>query len=237
MAFGSLFALCIGGSFFLYVYYLPLWFQAVDGVSATHSGIDNLPLLLSQVIGTIFSGALTTKFGHYMPFVLASVVFMSVGAAMLTTFHVGMPTGKWIGYQIIYGLGVGFGFQQAQLAAQAVLPAEDVAIGTAVMLFVQLLGGAIFLSVAQNVFTSHLLANLIATNVPGLDPSAVSRSGALEFRHVVPPASLDLVIRAYAEALTKAYQVGLIVSCIALLGPLGMKWRSLKGKPKLEAGL
>ena len=52
IAFGSYFGLCLGASFFAFVYFLPIWFQAIKGVSATQSGIDNLALLLSQVVGS-----------------------------------------------------------------------------------------------------------------------------------------------------------------------------------------
>jgi len=137
IAFGSLFSLCIGSTFFLFIYYLPIWFQAIYGVDAIHSGIDNLPLILAQVLGTILSGIGTTKIGYYMPFVLASCCLMSVGAGLLTTFTVDISTAKWVCYQIIFGLGTGFGFQQSGIAAQACLDLKDVPIGTAIVLFVQ----------------------------------------------------------------------------------------------------
>ena len=34
------------GGFFLLLYYLPIYFQSVDGVSASQSGINNIPLVL-----------------------------------------------------------------------------------------------------------------------------------------------------------------------------------------------
>jgi hypothetical protein len=40
----------------LVVYYLPIYFQAVKGVSPMISGVDLLPSILSQLIGTSFSG-------------------------------------------------------------------------------------------------------------------------------------------------------------------------------------
>jgi hypothetical protein len=32
-------------------YYLPLWYQATKGVSATHSGLDILPFMIAVVVG------------------------------------------------------------------------------------------------------------------------------------------------------------------------------------------
>ena len=34
------------GSFFALLYYLPIYFQSVDNVSASQSGIRNIPLVL-----------------------------------------------------------------------------------------------------------------------------------------------------------------------------------------------
>jgi MFS family permease len=40
----------------LIVYYLPIYFQAVKGVSAMQSGVDLLPSILSQLLGAVLSG-------------------------------------------------------------------------------------------------------------------------------------------------------------------------------------
>jgi hypothetical protein len=90
---------------------------------------------------------------------------MSIGAGLITLFEVHTPQAKWVGYLFLYGLGVGFGFQQGGVAAQAVLPLVDVSIGTAIVMFVQMLGGALFVSVAQNIFTNKLVMGLTNLNI------------------------------------------------------------------------
>lgn len=55
----------LGGSFFIMIYYLPIWFQAIKGASATKSGIMNLPMLLGLVLTMIICGVLTTMIGYY----------------------------------------------------------------------------------------------------------------------------------------------------------------------------
>jgi len=229
---GAFFGLCLGGSFFIMIYYLPIWFQAIHGVSATQSGIDNLPLVLSQVFGSILGGALTSVIGYYVPFVYASPVFMAVGAGLITTFSASTPTHQWIGYQIIYGLGTGFGFQQPIIAAQTVLPLSDIPTGTATVMFIQILGGALFVSVGQNIFTNKLAEGL--AGIPGLNPQIVARAGATQLKNLIPdPNMISQVLVVYNEALVKAYQVSLIVGSLAVIGALGFQWRSVKGK-KIE---
>lgn len=225
-----IFAFCIGGAFFLFVFYLPYYFQAVKNVSPLRSGIDTLPLILSQVVGTVLAGALTSKTGYYMPFVYLSTVFMAVGAGLLTRFKVDTPTDRWVGYQIIFGLGAGFGFQQVTLAAQAVLDIKDVPVGTGIAMFTQLFGGALFVSVGENIFTNKLVSGILEANIPGLDPQTVVETGATAIRQVVPPQYIDTLLHAYNDALIKAYQVALVLSCLSILGAFGMEWVDVRGK-------
>ena len=56
---------------------------------------------------------------------------------------------EWIGYQVIYGLGLELAMQTVGLAVQAVLAKSDVAIGTAIAFFAQQLGGSILSPLAR----------------------------------------------------------------------------------------
>ncbi|KAJ6534704.1 major facilitator superfamily domain-containing protein [Mycena sp. CBHHK59/15] len=119
---GGFFSFCLGSSYFIIVFYLPIWFQAVRGVSAVKSGIDNLPMILSVVVSSLLAGSVITILGYYTPFILLSTVLMSVGAGLLSTLT--PSTGH-----IVFGLGVGFGLQQSVLAAQTVLDVNDLVFG------------------------------------------------------------------------------------------------------------
>lgn len=53
-----LFALFFFATLQIVVYYLPMYFQAIKGASPMISGVDLLPNILSQLIGTLLSGVL-----------------------------------------------------------------------------------------------------------------------------------------------------------------------------------
>ena len=232
MVAASFFGVCLGGAFFIFIYYLPIWFQAIKGVSATKSGIMNLPLILAQVIMSVVAGILTTKIGYYTPFMYGSSIFMAIGAGLMTTFKVDTGHAMWIGYQVIFGMGSGMGFQQPLLAAQTVLHIDDVPIGTSSVMFIQLLGGALFVSVAQNIFTNSLLSNL-AIQLPEFDPSAILQSGATSLKNVIDANSINGVLLAYNEALTQTFLISVILACLSIIGAVLMEWKSVKGK-KIE---
>ncbi|KAI9814735.1 MAG: MFS sugar transporter [Pycnora praestabilis] len=232
IAFGAWFAFSLGGAFFVMVYYIPIWFQAIKGVSAVRSGIMNLPMILGLVIFSIISGGLTTALGYYTPFMLASSIFAAIGAGLLSTFKTDTGHAMWIGYQCIFGFGIGMGMQQPIIAAQTVLHIDDVPVGTAAIIFSQTLGGALFISVGQNVFTNKLLDGL-KTAVPGLDPAIVLATGATSLKTAIDPKYLPGVLTAYNHALTQAYYVSVALASLNLIGALGMEWKSVKGK-KME---
>ena len=76
----------------------------------------SLPLILGLVIVSIIGGGLITAFGYYTPFIIASAVLMSIGSGLLATLDVDSGHSKWIGYQALFGFGVGFGMVSVEIA-------------------------------------------------------------------------------------------------------------------------
>ncbi|KAL8874098.1 MAG: hypothetical protein Q9174_000534 [Haloplaca sp. 1 TL-2023] len=226
------FVFCLGGSFFILIYFVPIWFQAIKGVSATKSGIMILPMILSLVIVSIMAGGAVTALGYYAPFIIASTVFMSIGAGLLSTWQQDTNHSMWIGYQFIYGLGVGCGMQQPIIAVQTVLKLDDVPIGTTIIIFIQSLGGALFIAVAQNTFNNRLISNLI-NDASSLDPGLILSVGATNLKNTVDPAMLGGVLKAYNSALTQTFYVSAALAALSIFGSAAIEWKSVKGK-KLE---
>lgn len=189
----------------------------------------NLPAILGLVIISMLCGGLVTAIGYYTPFMLISSVLMAIGAGLLSTFETDTNHSKWIGYQFIFGAGVGFGMQQTLVAVQTALPKADVAIGTAIMMFSQTLGGALFISVGQNVFTNQLIKNL-QTVVPGLNPAIVLQVGATELKNQIEERFLSGVLVAYNQTLTQTFYVSVAAAAMSILGAVFVEWKSMKGK-------
>ncbi|KAJ5710624.1 hypothetical protein N7488_004780 [Penicillium malachiteum] len=217
-----------GGAFFLFIYYLPIWFQAIKGVSAIESGIMGLPLILGQVISALVASAIVTIFGYYTPFLLLSAVFMSVGSGLLSTLEPNSDSGKWIGFQIILAIGVGLGRQQPFIAVQAALPTADIPTATSLMVLGQTLGGAVFIAAAQAVFQNELVKNL-RLYAPDADVGAVLRGGATSLRQNVPQKLLPAVLQAYNDAITHAFYIGVALAAACIIGPIFVEWKSVKG--------
>lgn len=233
IAFGASFSACIGACLVTFIYFLSLWFQAVKGVTAVKSGIMSIPMVLSLVFSSIITGNLITVVGYYTPFMIASSVFSSIGAGLMTTFATDTGHAKWIGYQVVYGFGLGLGMQQASVAAQTVLSRKDVPTGASLVVFTQTLGGALFVSIAQNVFANTLVSDI--SGVAGLNAGMITKLGATELRNIVPPEYLSIVLQGYNHAIVKAFYVALAAACVSIVGALGMEWRSIKRRKQAAA--
>ena len=143
-------AFSLGGAFFVLLYFLPIYFQSVQGVSASNSGIRNLPLIISMskyttvkfkqveltvlALFVIASGGLLTFTGYAPPFLIAGAAISTVGAGLIYTLDIGSPTSHWIGYQILNGVGLGLCFQVPIMYGQATAAAEDVSVVTSILM-------------------------------------------------------------------------------------------------------
>ncbi|KAJ7160525.1 major facilitator superfamily domain-containing protein [Mycena crocata] len=237
------FSFCLGASFYVLVYFLPIWFQAIKGVSPLHSGIDTLPLVVSFIVASLISGRLVTVIGYYVPMMILSAIFMATGCGLLSSFTPTTGHAHWIGFQVISGLGVGFGMQQPMLAAQTVLSIQDVPTGTSLVLFMESLGefihtlfslvdlfefigGAIFVSVAQNVFSNKLIAGL-TSKVPGVNPDLVLDS-VTSLRNFVDAGYLPAVLSVYNQAVVSTFYVATAMACLSMTATLAIEWKNVR---------
>lgn len=170
--------------------------QAIQGVSATESGIRNLPSILGLVVFAIIGGGLATAFGQYVPLVLLSSAITAVGCGLLSTLKVNSSIGQWLRYQLIVAAGAGLGAQNVILVAQVAVPSTDMAMPTSILTFSQSLSCSIFLAVAQTIFQNQLVSNLAAEALH-VNAASVIGAGPTGFRKTVSAERLPAVLRAY----------------------------------------
>ncbi|RYO86918.1 hypothetical protein DL764_008935 [Monosporascus ibericus] len=226
---GAVFMFCLAGSMMMIVYFTPLWFQVVQGVSAVDSGVYTLPFMLGLVVASIISGGVTTKIGYYVPAMIFSPSLLSVGQGLMGTFTIRETPAHWIGYQFVAGFGLGCGMQSAGLAAQAVLPKPDIPTGIAIMFFSQQLGGAVFTSVGQNLLSSRMTSQ-IGHIIHEIEDTAsdIVDQGAGDLVAKVPPELRSRVREAYNSAITTIFLCGMGVALCGVVAALFMEWKNIK---------
>ncbi|KAJ5247316.1 mfs transporter protein [Penicillium chermesinum] len=184
--------------------------------------------MVSVVGGFMLAGFGTSATGYYTPFVYAGSILMSVSTGLLMTVHPRSTSrAKWVGFQILCGMGIGLGEEQGLYMVQTTLPEHDIATGIGIILFAQTFGGALFVSVAQAVFLGSITEalNKIA---PDLNPQSIV-SGATASLPGSSTGQVSAALQAvYGRAIKDALRVGLILATVSSLGAVLYDWKSLK---------
>ncbi|KAI2474678.1 MFS transporter [Pyrenophora tritici-repentis] len=230
-----LYSTLLSMALYTHIFYLPFYFQAIKGTTAEQSGIRTIAYLVSITCSSIVIGGLITVVGWYAPFMWFGSAVFAIGAGMLYTLKVGSPSSQWIGYQILSGIGAGAGVQIPFVAVQVVTNEKDMPTANACVMFFNSLGGALSISIAQNIFV-NTLAKEIPKYAPGLDGRIVANAGATNLRKVVSAALLPGVLRGYNNAIVTAFILAIATSCIAFFVSLGMEQKSVKGKKIVPGG-
>ncbi|KAF3483208.1 MFS gliotoxin efflux transporter GliA [Arthroderma uncinatum] len=208
----SIYIFFFAGPFFVLIYYLPIYFQSIKHTSASDSGIRNLPFVLAVSIFSTVSGGLIATFGHLSYLMVLGSVILTIGSGLVYTFDISTPAGTWIGYQLLAGIGGGVALQIPVIVSQALAKPEDLSSATAMILFLQTMGAAIWVSAAQTAFVNRLLLKLPQL-APNVNPALVIRTGASELHKVFSGKDLEGVITAYGDGLKVTF-----ILCIALAG-------------------
>lgn len=207
-----------------HIYYIPFYFQAAKGTTAEGSGIRFLPYLLPVFIIAVAAGTLVTIFHVYAPLMVIGAAIMAVGSGLLQTLDPDSSTAHWVCYQMITGIGFGLGFQIPYTAVQVVLSEGDVPSGNALVVFFQALGGALAISIAQNILSSRLSGYLTKAGLQAITATSV---GATEISTNVPPPQQSAVRWAYSDALSATFILPTVACGVAFLCSLGMERRSI----------
>ena len=75
-----------------------------------------------------------TAFGVYVPWLLAGSCLATIGTGLIYMLDIGTPSSKWIGYQALAGIGLGFAFQVPMIANQAFVKMSEISSVTAITL-------------------------------------------------------------------------------------------------------
>jgi hypothetical protein len=226
---GCLYSFFIAGGFYILLFYLPIYFQAVKGASAVNSGIRLLPLILGMTLTQIVIGVTITVTGIWNPFQIFGAALVAIGSGLLFTLTVDASSGHWIGYQVIAGIGLGMGFNVPIIVTQRIVKASEVATATAVILFFQSLGGALIVAAGQSIFQNELIRKLASTN-PEISPLSVASADATTLRHLFTPQQLAGILESYVHGISTSFVLSIAVAVVATLVSFVPKWARLPGQ-------
>ncbi|KAF3490692.1 MFS gliotoxin efflux transporter glia [Arthroderma uncinatum] len=208
--------ICVCSCFFVILYYLPIYFQVVAGVSPAQSGVRIIPLLATSSVFAIVSGVIISMTGEFQLVMISGNILVTIGSGLMYTLGTDSPSREWVGYQLPLGIGLGLSVQVAIIVCQSIVDPSDLSSVSAIALFFQLLAGAIWLSVAQALFGNRLIRSLTSA-FGSARAQDLFRVGPVGMRDLLRPDELQMAIQGYLDGLKNAYVVSMALGAFASL--------------------
>lgn len=87
-----------------------------------------IPSILATALATTAGSAIAGRLKIFQPFLLIAGAIGALGCGLMLTFDLNPKIGAIIGYQILFGIGIGLGVQLPNLVATVTSSPEDVAL-------------------------------------------------------------------------------------------------------------
>jgi EmrB/QacA subfamily drug resistance transporter len=195
MGSAGLFIMAVG--MFGVIGFLPLFLQAVMGMSATNSGMLTIPLMIGSMVTSITSGFLLKRTG-YKPWLLIGPPIMAAGMFLLSTLHAGSSPLEAVIYQAIVGLGMGAVMSNYIVAAQNVMPKSEMGVATSAMSLFRSIGGTVGITLFGAVLNNRMVAE-IGANLPAEAAELLPTTSANELGNILLDPELAAIIPAFIQ--------------------------------------
>lgn len=195
------------------LFYLPLYFQAVDQLNASQAGLRLLPAIVASVTGSLSGGLIMQKTGKYYWLTVSAYFTLALGiipillcANLVTESTVGISVGL-----CFCGIGGGIGVTTSLIALIANASTEDQAVATACSYLFRSLGSVVGLSLSATVVQQSLKVQLRDRLKNGKDAAFIEKQvrESLEFIKTLDPKIQSVVRECYGTAVRN----GLVLMC------------------------
>ena len=227
---GNLYGFLAGVAMFGAIIFLPLFLQAVMGMSPTRSGLAMLPVVVGLFATSISSGQLITRTGKYKIYPILGAVILIVALLLLARLRVDTPYWRVALDEFAFGAGLGLTLQTIVVAVQNAVPFRDLGAATSSTTFFRQMGGTIGAAVFGAVLSSrltHHLAEQFAGAQGGAQAGAPG-GGAIGANNIqaiqaLPEPVKHLVLMAFTAAINDVFLVGVPFIVVALSVALFLK--------------
>jgi EmrB/QacA subfamily drug resistance transporter len=178
--------------------YVPLFLQAVVGVSSTNSGLLMLPMMAGLIGGATGGGFLLSYTGRYRIQGLAGITAVTVGMYLLSRLNVSATQAEVGRDMVVVGLGLGVSNPVFNVISLNAVPRRLVSSATSALQFIRQIGATLGLAVLGAIFAQNYKSNLISAMTPAQQARAQGMFGDTLFN---PQKLFDLVPQQLTTAL------------------------------------
>lgn len=210
-----------GYVFYAVLYYLPEFYQVVAGQDAVQASLSLMPVVVTSIALSWFTGLMTTFMGRYKwSIVLGLLLQLAASVCLYVLFVPGIRDGIAIAIMIVMGFGFGCQMQTNLVGVQSATHQKMVAVATSVRNFSRNIGGVLGIAFSGIIIHVRFPASLereLPPNISGQAKSAVD--DPLSIRHLSEKigGDADKVVELYARVLRETFLVYIPLGAIALL--------------------
>ena len=207
-------------SIFTLIYYGPIYFQVVRGVTATRAGLLFIPQAVGAAIGSLGSGMIMRATGKYWYLNIGvQIINLTACVLILATFSAHVATAPPFIYVFMNGTAYGSMLTVTLISLISAVEHKYQAVITSASYAFRSTGSSIGITIASAVFQNLLKDRLISRfgDQPGAaDEIDRIRNSVNEVKHV-PPGWHDGVIEAHVKALRGVWVVVLVFAVLAAI--------------------
>ncbi len=180
--------------------------------------------MVGSMITSIGSGFLLKRTG-YKPWLLIGPPIMAVGMFLLSTLHAGSDPLEAIVYQLIVGMGIGAVMSNYIVAAQNVMPKNEMGVATSSMSLFRSIGGTVGVTMFGALLNGRMVTE-IGRNLPEgameLLPTTDANSlGNIlldpEISAIIPAAIQEAIRLSLGNSITFLFMVGAIIVSLSFI--------------------
>jgi len=148
-----------GMAMFGAISFVPLFLQAVSGMSATAAGTVLIPFVFGWVVMSVLSARLVLRIG-YRVVVMSGMVCLTAAFLLLSRWSASLTATTAMRDALIGGVGMGLTMVPMLIAVQSAVARSDLGAATSMIQFFRTVGGAIGLAVMGAVMAWRLGAGV-----------------------------------------------------------------------------
>ncbi|WP_055491972.1 MDR family MFS transporter [Streptomyces sp. TP-A0356] len=218
--------------------FLPLYQQAVQGASATNSGLLLLPMLGAMLVVSMIAGRVTTNSGRYKVFPVVGSVLMVVGLFLLAQMGTGTSRFTSGVYMAVLGAGMGCLMQITMLVAQNSVEMRDMGVASSTTTLARTLGSSFGVAIMGALFNNRV-QHVMAERAGSLGSKITAQSAQLDAKSLekLPAAAREAYQYAVSSGTHSAFLLGAVVAVASLVAAVFVKEVPLRGAgPDKRAG-
>ncbi len=167
------------------IIFLPLYFQIVEGSSATASGYKLLPFLFGLIVSSIASGQIVSRTGRYKGVIVGGLAILAIGLFLMSFLRADTSDLVLSLWMFVAGFGVGPTFAVFTIIVQNSVPFHELGTATSDLTLFRQIGTTLGLTLAFTFFRENLTWNLLHDQI-------VAAGAPAALVPTSPPAGFDL---------------------------------------------